>query len=81
MAAMFAMYTTTDADAHLRAPIASKWGDRRNMKWWHDSMTVLFSTGQAGDIDEIQAAYVKLGERFRDDLYVIHDRTLLGAPS
>ena len=35
MAIMFAMYATTDADAHLRAPIVSaEWGDRRNMPWW-----------------------------------------------
>jgi hypothetical protein len=81
MAALFAMYATTDADAHVRAPVASKWGDRRNMTWWHDSMASLFSTGQAGDMDEIQAAYIKLGERFRDDLYVTHQRMLLNARS
>lgn len=81
MAALFAMYATTDADAHLRAPVASKWGDRRNMAWWTDSMAGLFSTGQAGDMNEIQAAYEKLGERFRDDLYVTHERTLLEVQS
>jgi hypothetical protein len=79
MTALFAMYATTDADAHLRAPVASKWGDRRNMQWWDESMASLFSTGQAGDINEIQAAYVNLGDQFRDDLYVTHQRTLLGA--
>ena len=36
---------------------------------------------QAGDMDEIQAAYIMLGERFRDDLYVTHQRMLLNAPS
>ena len=77
MAALFAMYATTDADAHLRAPIASQWGDRRNMAWWTDPIAGLFSADQAGDIDEIQAAYIKLGERFRGDLYVTHDQTLL----
>jgi len=43
MTTLFAMYATTDADAHLRAPIESKWGNRRNMAWWEDSMTSLFS--------------------------------------
>jgi hypothetical protein len=81
MAALFAMYATTDADAHVRAPIASQWGDRRNMGWWKDPMATLFSTNQAGDMDEIQAAYIKLGERFRDDLYVTHQRMLLNARS
>jgi hypothetical protein len=79
MAALFAMYATTDADAHLRAPIASEWGDRRNMRWWSNPMAGLFSTDQACDMDEIQAAYERLGERFRADLYVTHDRALLSA--
>jgi hypothetical protein len=76
---MFAMWATTDADAHLRAPIACKWGDRRHMRWWAEPMVGLFSTGQAGDMDEIQAAYDKLGERFRADLYVTHDRAVLSS--
>jgi hypothetical protein len=79
MATMFAMYASTDADAHLRAPIACKWGDRRHMRWWAEPMVGLFSTGQAGDMDEIQAAYDKLGERFRADLYVTHDRAVLSS--
>jgi hypothetical protein len=37
--------------------------------------------GLKREIDEIQAAYVKLGERFREDLYVTHQRMLLGAQS
>jgi hypothetical protein len=72
MAALFAMYATTDADAHLRAPIASQWGNRRNMPWWDDSMTALFSTGNPGRIDHIQAAYDQLSQRFRAELYVTH---------
>ena len=30
-------------------------------------------------MDEIQAAYERLGERFRADLYVTHDRALLSS--
>jgi hypothetical protein len=73
MSTMFAMYATTGADAHLRAPIDSKWGDRRNMPWWEDAMTSLFaadSTGRADRMDEIQAAHDHLAERFRAELYV-----------
>ena len=77
MAALFAMYATTDADAHLRAPIATRWGDRRKMTWLKDPRATPFRADQAGDVDEIQAAYGKLGEAFRGDLYVIHDQTLL----
>jgi hypothetical protein len=73
MAAMFAMFATTEADAHLRAPITSQWGDRRNMAWWQDSMTSLFSPDKQVSTDEIQAAYEQLAERFRSDLYVTHD--------
>ena len=36
MTALFAMYASTDADAHLRAPIESTWGNRRNMPWWDE---------------------------------------------
>jgi hypothetical protein len=73
MATMFAMFASTEADAHLRAPIDSQWGDRRNMSWWKDSMTGLFSAEKVVTTDEIQAAYERLAERFRADLYVTHD--------
>jgi hypothetical protein len=63
------MYATVGADAQLRAPIDSQWGDRRNMPWWDESMTGLFNSN-AASLDEIQAAYDELAERFRADLYV-----------
>ncbi len=69
MTALFAMYATTGADALLRAPIDSKWGDRRKLHWWDESMTVLFAT-PANEIGDIQAAHDQLTERFRADLYV-----------
>jgi hypothetical protein len=81
MASLFAMYATTDADAHLRAPVACGWGDRRNMPWWNQEMAGLFSAEQAGDMGEIQAAYDKLADGFRTDLYVTHQRMLLEAQS
>lgn len=71
MATLFAMYATTDADAHLRAPIKSKWGDRRNMPWWdEESMAGLFSPGNPASLDDIQAAHDQLSQRFRAELYV-----------
>ena len=79
MAAQFAMYASTDADAHLRAPIESEWGNRRNMTWWQDSMTSLFSaasndsTASAASIDLIQGTHDRLAECFRADLYVTRD--------
>jgi hypothetical protein len=81
MAALFAMYATVGADAHLRAPIDSRWGDRRELTWWNKEMEILFSVDKAGSTDEIQAAYEALTERFRDDLYVTHERKLLTAQS
>jgi len=73
MSTLFAMYATTDADAHLRAPIKSKWGNRRNMGWWHeDSMAGLFSPDNPASVEDIQAAYDQLAQRFRADLYVTH---------
>jgi hypothetical protein len=70
MTTLFAMYATTDADAHLRAPIDSKWGDRRNMPWWQATMTGMFSTNSTVSLDDIQAAHDQLAQRFRAELYV-----------
>ena len=71
MATLFAMYATTDADAHLRAQIKSKWGDRRNMPWWdEDSMAALFSPGNPASLHDIQAAHDQLSQWFRAELYV-----------
>ena len=81
MTTLFAMYATTGADAHLRAPIDSQWGNRRNMPWWEDSMSSLFSTGSAVSLDDIQAAHDQLAQRFRAELYVTKQtRPLLIAP-
>lgn len=83
MSAQFAMYATTDADAHLRAPIDSQWGNRRNMDWWQDPMTSLFSatsTASAASIELIQSAHDRLAECFRTDLYVTREtRSILAA--
>src|SRR5271165_2251253 len=70
MVTLFAMYATTDTDAHVRAPIDSVWGDRRNMDWWEDGMESLFSAKSTVSTDEIQAAHDQLAERFRAELYV-----------
>jgi hypothetical protein len=72
MRTLFAMWTSTDADAPLRAPIESQWGSRRNMPWWEDSMTTLFSTTDPSRTDDIQGAYDQLSEQFRAELYVTH---------
>jgi hypothetical protein len=69
MTNLFAMYATTGADALLRAPIESKWGDRRKLSWWDESMVGLFAA-TAASLDDIQAAHDQLSERFRADLYV-----------
>lgn len=80
MTTLFAMYATTNADAHLRAPIKSQWGDRRNMRWWRRSMADLFSETSVASLDDIQAAYDQLAQRFRTELYVTQQgRPLLAA--
>ena len=70
MGTLFAMWTSTDADAPLRALIESQWGSRRNMRWWNESMTALFSTTDPSSTDDIQDAYERLSEHFRAELYV-----------
>jgi hypothetical protein len=69
MTTLFAMYAARGGDAHLRAPIESKWGDRRKLPWWDESMAALFATPAIG-LNGIQAAYDQLSDRFRADLYV-----------
>jgi hypothetical protein len=69
MSVLFDMFGTTGADAKVRAPIESKWGSRRDLRWWNDSMSGLF-TDEPLSLDDIQAAYEALGEQFRADLYV-----------
>lgn len=70
MRTLFTMWTSTDADAPLRAPVESQWGEPRNMPWWDDSMTALFSTTDPSRTDDIQDAYEQLSEQFRAELYV-----------
>ena len=71
MATLFAMWATVDADAHLRAPVKSQWGDRRNMPWWDEpTMAVLFSPDKTSSLEDIQAAHDRLSDLFRADLYV-----------
>lgn len=69
MSVLFDMFGTTGADAKVRAPIESKWGSRRDLGWWDDTMPGRF-TAEAAGVDDIQAAYDALGEQFRADLYV-----------
>jgi hypothetical protein len=71
MTVLFDMFGTTGADAKVRAPIESKWGSRRDLDWWDDTMTGRF-TAEAVSLDDIQAAYDALGEQFRANLYVTH---------
>jgi len=75
------MYATTNADAHIRAPIESIWGNRRNMSWWDESMASLFRPDRIIGLDDIQAAYDQLSERFRAELYVTHQTRPLVKPS
>jgi hypothetical protein len=69
MTVLFAMFSTTGADAKVRAPIESKWGSRRDLRWWDDAMSDLF-TDDAASVKEIQDAYDELSQQFRADLYV-----------
>jgi hypothetical protein len=73
-------FSTTGADAKVRAPIESKWGSRRELRWWDDAMSDLF-TDDAASVKEIQDAYDELSQQFRADLYVTRQaRPLLATP-
>ena len=82
MSTMFKMYAVVGADARLRVPIASKWGDRRTLPWWHESMIVSFDADGSVNIEEFQHAYDLLAEGFREDLYVTDlDQPIMGTRS
>jgi hypothetical protein len=82
MTKLFAMYAATGADARVRAPVESQWGNRRDLPWWDDSMNDLFSTGNVASMDDIQAAYDEMSRQFRADLYVTRQaRPLLATQS
>jgi len=81
MTVLFAMFSTTGADAKVRAPIESNWGSRRDLRWWDDAMSDLF-TDDPVSLKEIQDAYDELSQQFRADLYVTSQgRPLLTTPS
>jgi hypothetical protein len=80
MTTLFDMYASTDADAPLRAEIATALGNRRNLAWWENSMTDCFSITNSSTIGEVLAAYDALGQRFRADLYMIHTQRPLLIP-
>jgi hypothetical protein len=81
MSVLFAMFSTTGADAKVRAPIESNWGSRRDLRWWDDAMSDRFSN-DAVSVKEIQDAYDELSQQFRADLYVTSQgRPLLTTPS
>jgi hypothetical protein len=71
MATLFDMFGTIGADARVRAPIMSTLGSRRDLRWWNDTISRLF-TDEPVNLEEIRAAYDALGEQFRADLYVPH---------
>ena len=77
MATMFDMYANTDADAHIKAPIDSVWGDRRNMPYWQPGMENLFSDKAMTTPEAIQAAHDQLTQHFRTELYVTDQGRLL----
>jgi hypothetical protein len=83
MATLFAMWATVGADAQLRAPVQSQWGDRRNLPWWDEvTMAALFSADKTASLDDIQAAHDRLSDRFRGDLYVTQQgQPLLKTPA
>lgn len=72
METLFAMYEAADQDAPICAPIHSALGNRRNMSWWEESMSSLFSQTKIADMNTIRIAYDKLADEFRAELYVTH---------
>jgi hypothetical protein len=73
MNVMFAMYAAKGGDALIRAPIASKWGNRSDLPWWHEKNRAEFFESKPSSVDQIIESYAALSTLFREDLYVSHD--------
>ena len=71
MKCLFAMYATVDADALIRAPIRTQWGDRANLEWWNRDFATLFApeTNQSTEADLVNS-FDRLTAAWRADLYV-----------
>jgi len=68
---LFEMYGLVDRDAPLRAHITIPNGNRRSLAWWNESTMVgCFATSGIPDIDDIRAAYERLSDAFRNELYL-----------
>jgi hypothetical protein len=52
-------------------------GRRLERVQWANQTVITRRLDIFGSMDDIQAAHDRLGERFRADLYVTHDRALL----
>lgn len=69
IATLFETFTTAGTDAKIRAPIEGKFGSRRNLRWWNDAMSDMFTDDPVGR-DHIVAAYDALYMKFRQDMAI-----------
>lgn len=78
MTTCFQIYANVDKDALLRLPVASKWGDRRNLQWWTDELHKMFvPEAEAVATEAVQQSYGALQAALRADLYVTTASALL----
>jgi hypothetical protein len=70
MGLLFKTYAATDRDALIRALVATDLGDRRLLDWWRPASSELFVTSNIPSVDDVRAAYDRLGDAFRIELYI-----------
>ncbi len=85
MACLFEMNSGANQDARIRALITSAKGDRRALAWWRadpdDDQQARFTTGEVTSPAEAWAAYQRLSQAFRADLYITDTTRPLPAPA
>jgi hypothetical protein len=70
MELLFKTYAATDRDALLRSFVTTEFGDRRLLGWWQSSSEQLFAQTDIPSVGDVVAAYDRLGQAFRSELYI-----------
>jgi hypothetical protein len=70
MDTLFKTYAATDRDALIRGLVASDLGDRRLLGWWQPMCMDSFAHDDISSVHEVRAAYERLGEELRVELYI-----------
>jgi hypothetical protein len=70
MELLFETYAARDRDAPIRALVKSEFGDRRSLDSWVPAYEAWFAQVGIPSLVDVKAAYERLGDRLRVELYI-----------